>query len=287
MRDSKSLFLLVFALVLITISIVLVSVWGYNFYYRDKKINATEQIEKKPVALVQDSIIDSLQTHYDNSDSAEPPLENGDSSSVENINNKLLQSDSLKNAIAELQRNIDQLQNKNSEVIEENRRLDSQLAILIHKRQKVKYGTKKVIPENKDPLQQKIPLSITVFNLRLIGLEIKSGKAYQTSLASKTDKLVGLLDVKNNSDQLNSFQIEVMVVQPNGRVLQNAAWGSGNFDTPSGKRFYSVKFNFECPKGIVKTLNFSLADYKFLKGNYSMIVYHNGLKIAKLVKYLK
>ncbi len=68
MRDSKSLFLLVFALILITISFVLISIWGYRFYYQDKKEKPAEQIENKPVTINPKSAKDSLQTPYNTTD---------------------------------------------------------------------------------------------------------------------------------------------------------------------------------------------------------------------------
>jgi len=318
MRNSKSLFLLLFALVVITISFVLISIWGYHFYFGEKNVKPAEPIAEKsiqpilekPVAINSSNTRDSLQTLYnttvqDFEFKQDSGLDNTDTLAV-NLNNKLAQYNELRNEIAnilknktsaadmivarekiaELQQKVDQLRNKTNEVAEENKRLNDLVKKLINERPKLNGNTQTVIAKNKSSAEKNITPFFSVFNLHLAAATIVNDKFHLTSLASRTDKLIGSLAVRNNSEQLNTFEIEVVIVQPNGKVLQNSAWESGIFETPSGKKVYSVKFNFDCPKGENKTLNFSLGSTKFQKGNYTMLVYHSGLMIARLVKYL-
>ncbi len=47
MRDPRSLFLLVVALLFITVSFVLISIWGYHFYYLNQQGTADVQVDQK------------------------------------------------------------------------------------------------------------------------------------------------------------------------------------------------------------------------------------------------
>ncbi len=80
--------------------------------------------------------------------------------------------------------------------------------------------------------------------------------------------------------------IVVVVVQPNGQVLQKSAWESGSFETPEGKKIYPCKIRCETARGENKQLNFSLTANKYLKGKYTMQIYHNGVLIGRMNKTL-
>ena len=80
--------------------------------------------------------------------------------------------------------------------------------------------------------------------------------------------------------------IMIVVVQPNGQVLQKSPWESGSFETNEGKKVYSCKIRCETARGENKQYNFSLTADKFYKGNYVMQVYHNGVLLARINKSL-
>ena len=55
---------------------------------------------------------------------------------------------------------------------------------------------------------------------------------------------------------------------------------------PQLSKIYSSKMRFDYSKGEIKKLNFSLSSDKYMKGNYILQIYHNGVLIGKLSKSL-
>jgi hypothetical protein len=78
----------------------------------------------------------------------------------------------------------------------------------------------------------------------------------------------------------------VVVLQPDGQVLQKSAWESGTFETRDGKKIYSCKLRCDALQGEAKQLNFSLSADSYQKGNYTMHIYHNGVLIGRASKIL-
>ena len=97
---------------------------------------------------------------------------------------------------------------------------------------------------------------------------------------------MGTFVVKNNSPINTKSDIMVVVVQPNGQILQKSDWESGVFETAEGKKIYSCRLKCETNKGESRQLNFSISADKYLRGNYSMQVYYNGVLIGKVNKVL-
>jgi hypothetical protein len=117
-------------------------------------------------------------------------------------------------------------------------------------------------------------------------METDNNKELETFQALQTDKLVGSFVVQNDNSQNNNAEVIVVVLQPDGQVLQKSAWESGTFSTRDGKKIYSCKMRFDYNKGEAKHLIFSLTSDKYMKGNYIMQIYHNGTMIGKLSKTL-
>lgn len=315
MPDSKSFFLLVIAIVFITISIALISIWGYRFYWQNNNVNREVIAPEKS----DNHTKDSLQTLYnaavhqfnETSDTAlnqsDSVFNNSDSLPI-NLSEKLTQYHILKNEIAdilknktsavdlaiarqkikELQQKVDQLSHETNEVAQENKRLSQLLKQLMNNNAHSKnHQNKTTLIAAGKPSAKKIELhGLSVYDLNLAGITIDNDKEYLTSLASKADKLEGSFYVLSHTDEITSAEIEVMVLQPNGKVLQNSAWESGVFETSSGKKIYSVKIHFDCKKGEAKRLDFSLGARQFQQGNYTMQIYHKGIMIEKMVKKL-
>lgn len=123
-------------------------------------------------------------------------------------------------------------------------------------------------------------------DMRLSALMVDQGKEMETNEALQTDKFTGSFIVRNNAMPINSAEVYVVVIQPNGRVLQNSAWDAGSFVTKEGRKIYSCKLRFDYNKGEAKRLQFSLSGDRFEKGNYILQVYHQGTLIGRMVKPL-
>ena len=132
-----------------------------------------------------------------------------------------------------------------------------------------------------------IPVSVfQAYDLHLSAVMVIDDKELETFQAMQTDKFVGSVVVKNNNAINNVAEIFIVVLQPDGHVLQKSAWESGTFETLDGKKIYSCKLRFDYIRGEPKKLLFSLSTDKYMKGNYTMQVYYNGSLIGKMYKTL-
>lgn len=301
MKDRKSLYLLIFALLVVTISFILISIWGYNFYFQPKvPQTVTQEIQQTVPIAKKTSMKDSLQMllastveQLGNRDSTFY-----DSSTDKTLELKLIEFNKLKNEIAEilknkssskdmseasekigqLQKSVDELRSKNDEVARENMRLNKVL--------------KQLIKENKPP-QRKIktvekvnytgPLSVLVSHLSFKGVTESDNNERETNIAAQTVKLTGsfLLSAKPTN---TSTSIYVVIVKPDGNTLLNSSWQSGTFETSSGRQTYSALIHFDNVKDNNNRLQFTIDARNFQKGKYAMQIYHDGIMIGRLVK---
>jgi hypothetical protein len=308
MRDTKSLSLLLLSSVLFLLSIILLCTWGYQYYHQIQEDKTTKELVKNTPPLVPDSTRDSLLKIY--------------KTTMSGLDNRLdtawYQADSLKGnldlnlkefyrlrdeiagilqtqvpnvddlntarkKILELQQKVTQLRFRNSDVETENARLKAILEQMTKETRGIEQNSKFVQKENKNlSAQVNALISVSAVNLNLAALA--NNEQQETTLANETEKLVGSFTVKSNLS--SKCDIVVVVLQPNGQVLQKSAWESGSFETTGGKRIYSCKIRCETVKDEPRLLNFSLTADKYLKGNYSMQIYHNGVLIGRMNKAL-
>jgi type I site-specific restriction endonuclease len=186
--------------------------------------------------------------------------------------------------ISELQQKINLLRYRNTDVENENKRLKKVLELMAKESQGIEQNSKLIERENIN-LNNRVNalVSISTANLNLSALA--NNEQQETTEAQQTEKLVGSFTIKSNYSSKADFII--VVLQPDGQVLQKSAWESGSFETKKeGRKIYSCKLRCETAKGESKQLNFSLTAEKYLKGNYTMKIYHNGILIGKTNKLL-
>ena len=318
MRDSRSSLLLIVSLLLFLMSFVILCTWGYNAYYKTKDEKKATAIFIKDTAAITkatreiaNATRDSLQKIYaatiQNLDRRFDSTLNYADTLKGSLNVKLAEfyklkteiSDILKDRsnnadlglarrkISELQKRIDDLLGKNNEVEEENKRLYA----MIQQLSKEKSPEQNVLPVVFDtkPVSNRSTIPVSVFqayDLHLSAVMVIDDKELETFQAMQTDKFVGSVVVKNNNAINNVAEIFIVVLQPDGHVLQKSAWESGTFETLDGKKIYSCKLRFDYIRGEPKKLLFSLSTDKYMKGNYTMQVYYNGSLIGKMYKTL-
>jgi len=320
MRDSKSSLLLLVSLVLFLLSFAILCTWGYNVYYKAK------EDKDKTVALIKDSTTilraskaiadatrDSLQKIYTATirqlDAKLDSTWNYADSLKEPLNSKLNEFFKLRTEITELlkdknnsadlglarqkvfelQRKVDDLVGKNKDVEQENKRLYEMLNQLSASiKEPSPMNVKPVVFEGKtETTPAPVTNLFTASDMHLSAFtQTDNDKEIETSQAIQTDKLVGSFVVKNLHSQDNNAEVIIVVLQPDGHVLQKSSWESGTFSTADGKKIYSCKMRFDYNKGESKKINFSLSSDRYMKGNYIMQVYHNGMLIGKLSKTL-
>lgn len=309
MRDTKSLSLLLLSSVLFLLSIILLCTWGYQYYHQIQEDKSKTQAVNTP-PVVPDSTRDSLlkiyQTTLSGLDNKVDTASYYADSLKGNLNINLEEFYKLRDEIAgllktnspntdqlnlarkkvtELQQRVEQLRYRNTDVENENKKLHAILDQLSKESQDVEQNVRQVTNDNVT-LSNKINniVAISAANLNLTA--VAGNNQDETDQAKQVEKLVGSFTVKNNGNNFAKCDIVVVVLQPDGQVIQKSAWESGSFETKSGKKVYSCKIRCEAPQGETKQLNFSLNADSYQKGNYTMKIYHNGVMIGKILKTL-
>lgn len=313
--NSRSSLLLIVSLLLFLLSFILLCTWGYNAYYKDGKrptvlIKDTAAINKTTreiASATRDSLqkiyaatIKDLDKRLDSSLSYADTLKGSLNVKLEEfyklkteISNILKDKSSnadlglARRKITELQRRIDELLGKNNEVEQENKRLYAMIKQLSADKN-TEQSVRPVVFDSKPvPDKSTAPENIfQAYDLRMSAVMVIDDKELETYQSMQTDKFVGSFIVKNNNAINNVAEMMIVVVQPDGKVLQKSSWESGTFQTLEGKKIYSCKMRFDYTRGEPKKLLFSLSTDKYMKGNYTMQVYYNGIMIGKIYKTL-
>jgi predicted nuclease with TOPRIM domain len=120
------------------------------------------------------------------------------------------------------------------------------------------------------------------FNIVAINIR-NSGKEKSTASAKRADKL------RNRIATSGTKQLFIIAKDPTGKVIAEEALASGKINTrQDGQIEYTTKIDAEYKQGEAKGINFDLTQAdKYIKGNYSIIVYQNGFKIGEGVAILK
>lgn len=304
MKDPKSLILLLLASFSLVLSIVL----GYYF------INETKKTKPELIAVTPASPQkDSLQVKYVNTindlGSLPAPKINGLSDAdarikmeelyrlkeeisaiLKNTNSSKADLELARLKIDELQKRVEELRNRNDDIEQENKRLSALLKqITGDLNPTVTPQNKPVNTDSKIPADNKLIENngssvFTAYNLSLSAIEANTGE--ETIVAGQTEKLVGSFTVKNNLSQLSNAEMMIVVLQPNGKVLQSSPWESGTFMTNEGKKIYSCKVKFDYRKGEAKQCNFSIAADSYSGGSYTLQIYYNGILLGRMIKIL-
>jgi hypothetical protein len=180
--------------------------------------------------------------------------------------------------VAELEKIIDELRNQNLEMSKENERLNEMVRQLAVNKNNIQ-NEKAVFSKNKEQSASNLPLLVS--HLRFVAYNNEK----KTGLASETKKLQGSFEI-NVKPQNAVKEIYVVIVQPNGKVLLGSSRTSATFETASGGKYYTAVVHFDNEKDNHTRLQFSVNSGAFRKGQYIMQIYHEGIMIGRLKKWL-
>ena len=171
---------------------------------------------------------------------------------------------------------------------DEKKRLTAVLEQLNNDMRGLEQNVKRLDEENKSMAEKINTASVFVASeVKLTPVTVRNSKEVETGDARKTSKFVISFTVQNNITENPNAEIVIVIIQPNGQVLQNSVWDAGSFDTRNdGRKNYTMKMKFDYQKGEPKHLVFSLNADNYQKGNYTMQLYHNGVQIGRVVKTL-
>lgn len=290
MKDSRSFFITIFALILITISIVIVSIWGYRVYFGEPVVVQMEPIQQEDDSLPEpDSksvsaetlpvvINDSTEDLDDSDTMLQAKLEqlNQLQNEIKSIINKKSADETTDQRIEQLQVSISQLERKNNRIEVENKKLVKMVNQLASIKKSQKVSTPKISAPPPKTSEKISAVTVTSLNVFAGGEEGNS-----VTMAAKAKQLKGSFIVKTIG--VSSGELDIVILKPDGKVLLNAPWESGVFETSKGKKIYSIKLNFNRS---TQQLYFSIDVEAAARGIYTVQVFYHGEIIAAVRKTL-
>lgn len=310
MKDYKSILLIFVSLLLLTVSLALLWTWGYN--YGIKKYSPPTSVGVDSLGnkiLTKDSLNQLYINALNNLNTLDLALSKADSLKLD-ITFKLSEFNRLRDEIATLlsnptdieglsqaqqkigvlQSKVDDLRKQNLAIQKENKRL----GILLDNLAKAGDSGKDIIADVKTITDQKLtpekpnPAGVLIISdLNMVGLTNDDINLTETELADNLNRFAGSFLVRNNLSQNAFGEVMVVIVQPNGKILQSSSWDSGTFETKEGRKIYTSKVKFDCNKGDLKKIPFSVSADQYEKGNYQVLLYQNGNLITKFSKLIK
>lgn len=302
MRDRRLIYLLIFVLLVVTVSFILVSFWGYRYYFERKQQHEAAIQPAKQTVNSAASFYDSLQhllnagvvQVHDISDSVSI-----DSTSDTTLASKLIEFNRLKNEItqmienksssqdsaahnekiSQLEQSLEELKTRNDEIAAQNEKLSSIVKDLIAKK-----GNTTAHSKDKHPASSASTLPVLVAHLRFVGLSVSNNKSI-TNIAAQTERLYGSFQINikpNNKDNT----IYIVIVQPDGKTLRSASGRSGTFKSDSGTKAFTTSIKFDNKTDNGNRLVFTIDAHNFQKGKYAMQIYHQGIMIGRLIRTL-
>ena len=320
MKDKKPL-------LMVLLSIALVSVWVYHIYdknqYSQQKVVELVNDSDMVVGVIKDSLnesfsktimdldsrLDSIQTNADSlkrqlktSNDNELTLKAELDERLKEINRLKLEIRNLldkkdfsrtdskitRQKIRQLQEKVNELSEQNASMEEEKKQLENQLQQLTQNVDSLQINIRRLSVQN-EALNEKVRLA-TVFiasEVKIDAIDVRGSTEENTSQARKTDKFVASFIVQNRVNQFSNVEVNTVLIQPDGKVLQRTVWGSGTFDVKNGgKKSFTRKIRFDYEKGEQKHLLLTVDTEKCQKGVYTFQVWHNGIMIGKATKKL-
>ncbi|HEV8504500.1 MAG TPA: hypothetical protein VGQ53_03840 [Chitinophagaceae bacterium] len=303
MRDSKNLLLLL-------VSVGLMGTWIYHLYDKSRYSNHLAQVLVKDTVATQEAVRDSLQKLFtENTKQLDTTKNLADSlkGSLDSTMSKIFDlrrqiSDILRNRnatntdlkkaralIAEYQERIEEMKAQNTDLESERTRLNGVLTQLNDEMKGLQENIDKMTQENK-ALTATIDEASTFIasDMRLSIVTTKSGdKETEVTSAKKANKLIFSFTLQNNIANTAPYDVYVVIIQPDNKVLQTDVWGADHFDSKTeGTKAYTTKVHFEYNKGERKKIIYTISPDNFLSGTYTMQVYQNGVSLGETIKQL-
>jgi hypothetical protein len=194
-----------------------------------------------------------------------------------------------KKKIQILEYKIEALNNRNSSIEADNKRLNEIINNLQAKnniaenKKAVVLNTKSSItPSMEKPAVQK---NVLIANNPLFtGFFTDNNKTKETTSVDVMQKINGSVEIYSNTNITNA-EIVIILLQPDGQAVRNNEWETGVFSTKEGNRkIYSTIVRFDYKVGESKLCNFSINAIDIPKGKYTLQVYYKGVQIATSAK---
>ena len=296
------------------LSVGLTGTWVYHLYDKTQYSKRRTEVYIKDSIAVAQGVQDSLQKIYSYTiNNLDAQLDSTRSTAgllKGELGAKLAEINRLRNEIAtilkknnvkkedldlarskavQLQQLVSELQSRNSTIEEEKQQIASVLD-KVNIQVKGLETTNQQLDQQNKVLTEKVNLASTFVasEIKFSPVTVKNDKEVETGSAKKASKLVVSFAVQNNINQYENADVYIIVTQPDGRILENNdVWEKSTITTTTGARLsYTRKVRFDYQKGETKRLLFSLNADEYLKGTYTLQIYHNGNMIGHVMKVL-
>lgn len=203
------------------------------------------------------------------------------------LNNKNASASELKRAktlIAQLNGEINTMQEQITFLTSENDSLKYEKEELKAERVTLIRNLDSTVDVNSN-LTNKVDVASTLnaSNISITPIKIKNnGKEKVKTVAKRVDKLVVSFDVRNRIIQSGTTDLYVIVIDPDGKAVTDAA-GSGTFTTrDEGKKSFTAKLPVDLETSKTKNVEFGFAPGdNFKQGSYIIKIYQNGFLIGQ------
>ena len=125
--------------------------------------------------------------------------------------------------------------------------------------------------------------TLNASNISITPIKVKNnGKEKVKTVAKRVDKLVVSFDVRNRIIQSGTTDLYVIVIDPDGKAITDAA-GSGTFTTrDEGSKSFTAKLPVDLETSKTKKVEFGFAPGdNFKQGSYIIKIYQNGFLIGQ------
>lgn len=303
MTDSKNLLLLL-------VSVGLLGTWVYHLYDKSHYTNHSSEVLVKDTMATKEAVKDSLQKLFsertyelDTTKNATDSLKGSLDSTLSKIyelrqqigdilKNRNATKTDLKKArdlIAEYKGKIEEMKLQNGDLETERTRLNGVLVQLNDEMKGLQENVQRISQENKE-LTETINEASTFIasDIRLSAVTVKSEtKETEATSARKANKLIFSFTLQNNVTKSAFYDVYVVIIQPDKKVLQTDVWGDNYFTSKAeGNKAYTAKVHFDYDKGEKKKIIYTLQPDNFMPGTYLMQIYQNGVSLGETAKQL-
>lgn len=297
--------------IIIILIIALIGSWIYFFYSKNQSNNVIT--EKDAQYAVLDSAKNSVQKEYDNAMVRLSELTQTNTELDSLVKNRNTELDAIKNRfrqlvnkqnatsadlaearklVGELNSRIDDYVNEIQRLQGENQQLTIEKSNLSSQNRTLSSNLSTTETAKKQAESQvDIGSTLTVSFFTILAIHEKnSGKEKSTSSSKRADKLRIAFNLDPNRIATSGTKhLYVVAKDPSGKVIKEDALASGIIDTrEEGKVDYTTKIEVDYKQNKSQNISFDLRQSeKYVKGNYTIMVYQNGFKIGEGVAILK
>jgi hypothetical protein len=297
--------------IIILLTIALIGSWIYFIYSKNQSNNVIT--EKDAQYAVLDSAKNSVQKEYDSAMVRLNELTQTNTELDSLVKNRNTELDAIKNRfrilvnkqnanaadLAEARKLVGELNSRIDDYVNEIQRLQGENQQLTIDKSNLSTQNKTLssnlsstdAAKKQAESQVDVGSTLNVSFFTIIAIHEKnSGKEKSTASSKRADKLRIAFNLDPNRIATSGVKnLYVVAKDPLDKIIKEEALASGIIDTrEEGKIDYTTKLEVDYKQNQSQNVSFDLRQSdKYMKGNYTIMVYQNGFKIGQGIAVLK